>query len=70
MPDDYTLDDLIAALRRVPGYLRVRLGIEPGFPFAHTPHPSIVVSGGIAYIAEAGQDGYLPPTATRALAWG
>ncbi|MDT0407779.1 MULTISPECIES: hypothetical protein [Streptomyces] len=70
MPDDYTVDDLIAALQQVPGYLRVRLAIQPDFPFAHTLHPSIVVSEGIAYIAEAGQDGYLPPAATRALAWG
>jgi hypothetical protein len=69
MPQHYTVADLIADLHNVPAHLPVRLAVQPDFPFAHYVGGGVAVHDGIAYIAEDGQDGYLPPAVCEALSW-
>lgn len=69
MPQHFTVADLIAALQNVPGHLPVRLAVQPDFPFAHCVSGDVVAHDGIAYIAEDGQDGYLPRPVAEALTW-
>ncbi|MFE7334760.1 hypothetical protein [Streptomyces griseus] len=49
--------------------LPIRLAINPDFPFTHYVGAEIVVRDGKAFIADDGQEGYLHPSASDALAW-
>ncbi|MFB8171451.1 hypothetical protein ACFC60_26265 [Kitasatospora purpeofusca] len=69
MPQHLTVHDLLTRLQDIDPNLRVRLAINPDFPFAHYVGADIVVHNGCAYIGEDGQDGYLPPAVRNHLAW-
>ncbi|WP_441245261.1 hypothetical protein [Kitasatospora sp. McL0602] len=69
MPQYLTVHDLLAQLQNLDPNLRVRLAVNPDWPFAHYVGTEVVVHDGIAYIGEDGQDGYLPPTVRDHLAW-
>ncbi len=49
--------------------LPVRLAVNPDFPFAHFVGAEVVVRDGTAYIADDGQENYLPVGARDALTW-
>ncbi|QNT92349.1 hypothetical protein HEP81_02022 [Streptomyces griseofuscus] len=42
---------------------------NPDWPFAHYLGTDVVVGNGMAFIAEDGQEGYLPASVRNALAW-
>ncbi|MER7702385.1 hypothetical protein ABTX81_05735 [Kitasatospora sp. NPDC097605] len=69
MPQHFTVRDLLAQLQGIDPDLRVRLAVNPDWPFAHYIGAEVVVHGGIAYISDDGQDGYLPPAVREHLAW-
>ncbi|WP_405361883.1 hypothetical protein OG535_29020 [Kitasatospora sp. NBC_00085] len=69
MPQYLTIRDLLAQLQHLDPDLRVRLAVNPDFPFAHYVGTDVVVHDGIAYIGEDGQDGYLPPAVRDHLTW-
>ncbi|MEV0537938.1 hypothetical protein [Kitasatospora sp. NPDC050463] len=69
MPQYFTVRDLLAQLQNLDPNLRVRLAVNPDFPFAHYVGTDVVVHDGIAYIGEDGQDGYLPHAVSNHLAW-
>ncbi|MEE1786930.1 hypothetical protein PUR71_29095 [Streptomyces sp. SP17BM10] len=69
MPQYFTVRDLLAQLQNLDPNLRVRLAVNPDWPFAHYVGTDVVVHDGIAYIGEDGQDGYLPPAVREHLAW-
>ncbi|MFJ8442831.1 hypothetical protein [Kitasatospora griseola] len=70
MPESFTVRALTAQLANLDPNLRVRLAVNPDFPFAHYVGAHVVVHDGIAYIGEDGQGGYLPPAVREHLAWG
>ncbi|MDT3395314.1 DUF317 domain-containing protein [Streptomyces sp. B1866] len=72
MPRSLTVGQLIHQLQPLDPDHHVRLAIAPDWPFSHFlglvlegPGPS----GPTAYIAEDGQEGYLPPPVADALGW-
>ncbi|MFD7735947.1 hypothetical protein ACFV6F_36860 [Kitasatospora phosalacinea] len=69
MPHYLTVEQLIAALQGLDPHLRVRLAVNPDWPYAHFVSTDVVVHNGVAYIGEDGQDHYLPPAVTEHLAW-
>ncbi len=69
MPQYLTIRDLLAQLQNLDPDLRVRLAVNPDWPFAHYVGTDVVIHDGIAYIGEDGQDGYLPPDVRDELAW-
>ncbi|WP_405589772.1 hypothetical protein [Streptomyces sp. NBC_01190] len=69
MPHDLTVGYLLQQLQDLDPNLRIRLAVNPDWPFAHFLGASIIISDGLVYIAEDGQDGYLPPEVRDALAW-
>ncbi|MFD3418830.1 hypothetical protein [Streptomyces decoyicus] len=69
MPHHLTVGHLLRQLQNIDPNLPVRLAINPDFPFAHYVGTEVVVRDGKAFIAEDGQEDYLPTTASDALAW-
>lgn len=69
MPQDLTVGYLLQQLQDLDPNLQVRLAVNPDFPFAHFLGASIVISGGAVFLAEDGQEGYLPAGVRDALAW-
>ncbi|MFJ8980183.1 hypothetical protein [Streptomyces sp. NPDC102282] len=69
MPQSLTVGHLLRQLQGIDPDLPVRLAVNPDFPFAHYVRADVVVREGTAFIAEDGQQGYLPPEARAALAW-
>lgn len=69
MPQDLTVGHLLSQLQDLDPNLRVRLAVNPDFPFAHFLGTSIVISDGVVFIAEDGQDGYLPTAVRSLLSW-
>jgi len=68
MPRPLTVGQLIHQLQTLDPDLPVRLAINPDWPFSH--HIGTVTeAAGTAYIAEDGQEDYLPTTARTALNW-
>ncbi|MFI1931396.1 hypothetical protein [Streptomyces sp. NPDC020330] len=49
--------------------LPIRPAINPDFPFTHYLGAEIVVRDGKAFIADDGQEDYLPPSVSDALSW-
>lgn len=68
MSRSQTVRDLLHQLQELDPDLPVRLAINPDWPFTHFIG-SVVVRDGIAFIAEDGQQGYLPAAVRDALAW-
>lgn len=69
MPQYLTVGHLLRQLQGLDPNLPVRLAVNPDFPFAHYVGADVVVRDGTTFIAEDGQEGYLPARARDALAW-
>ncbi|MFD4337869.1 hypothetical protein ACFWPP_11845 [Streptomyces anulatus] len=69
MPQYLTVAHLLRQLQDLDPNLQVRLAVNPDFPFAHFVGTEVVVTDGMAFLAEDGQEGYLPARARDALAW-
>ncbi|MFD5434771.1 hypothetical protein ACFWJ4_21780 [Kitasatospora sp. NPDC127067] len=69
MPQHLTIGHLLAQLQALDPNLRVRLAVNPDWPFAHYVGTDVVVENGIAYISEDGQEDYLPSDVRDQLAW-
>ncbi|MBP0450575.1 hypothetical protein J5Y04_13615 [Kitasatospora sp. RG8] len=69
MPHHLTIGHLLARLQPLDPNLRIRLAVNPDWPFTHLLGASAVEHEGIAYLAEDGQDGYLPTAVRDELAW-
>ncbi|MEV4555725.1 hypothetical protein AB0K51_01860 [Kitasatospora sp. NPDC049285] len=70
MPQHVTVGHLLRQLQDVDPGLPIRLAVNPDWPFAHYIGADIVVRDCVAFIADDGQEGYLPPTVRDALTWG
>lgn len=69
MPHDLTVGYLLSQLQDLDPNLKIRLAVNPDWPFAHFLGASIVISDGLVYIAEDGQEGYLPVGVSDLLSW-
>lgn len=64
-----TVGHLQRRLQELDPDLPVRLAVNPDWPFAHYLGTEVVVRDGSAFLAEDGQEGYLPPAVSDALSW-
>nr|WP_202466843.1 hypothetical protein [Streptomyces sp. SID4951] len=64
-----TVGHLLRQLQDLDPSLPIRLAINPDWPFAHYVGTEVVVRDGMAFIAEDGQEDYLPTAVSYALAW-
>ncbi|PWS44374.1 hypothetical protein DLE01_42615 [Streptomyces sp. FT05W] len=69
MPQYLTVGHLLRQLQELDPTLPVRLAVNPDFAFAHFVGAEVVVRDGKAYIADDGQEDYLPVGARDALTW-
>ncbi|MEU6172743.1 hypothetical protein ABZ832_12520 [Streptantibioticus parmotrematis] len=69
MPHCPTAGHLLRRLQELDPDLPIRLAVNPSWPFAHYLGTDVIVRDGIAFIADDGQEDYLPPTVREALAW-
>lgn len=69
LPQYLTVGHLLRQFQEFDPNLPVRLAINPDFPFAHFVGAEVVVRDGKAYIADDGQEDYLPVGARDALTW-
>ncbi|MFJ9841716.1 hypothetical protein ACIRYZ_14835 [Kitasatospora sp. NPDC101155] len=69
MPQYLTVAHLIAQLQNLDPNLRVRLAVNPDWPFSHLLASNVAVHNGLVYLAEDGQEGYLPTAVREELAW-
>ncbi|MFD9427305.1 MULTISPECIES: hypothetical protein [unclassified Streptomyces] len=69
MPHYLTVGHLLRQLQDLDPNLPIRLAINPDFPFTHYLGVKVVLRDGKAFIAEDGQEGYLPAAVSDALAW-
>ncbi|MFI9273976.1 hypothetical protein ACIGXM_25195 [Kitasatospora sp. NPDC052896] len=70
MPQYLTVGHLLRQLQNIDPGLPIRLAVNPDWPFTHYVGADIVVQDGDAFIADDGQEGYLPPAVRDALTWG
>ncbi|WP_371602259.1 hypothetical protein [Streptomyces sp. NBC_01220] len=64
-----TIGRLLHQIQGLDPNLPIRLAINPDFPFTHYVGNEVVVRDGKAYIADDGQEDYLPTAVSDALAW-
>ncbi|WP_285570281.1 hypothetical protein [Streptomyces sp. RTGN2] len=69
MPQHLTVGHLLRRLHALDPNLPIRLAINPDFPFTHYVGTELVIRDGTAYIADDGQEDYLPTAVSDALAW-
>ncbi|MGA5632540.1 hypothetical protein [Streptomyces lydicamycinicus] len=69
MPLHLTVGHLLRQLQDLDPSLPIRLAINPDWPFAHYVGTEVVVRDDKAFIAEDGQEDYLPTAVSDALAW-
>ncbi|MFI6948224.1 hypothetical protein [Streptomyces sp. NPDC050422] len=69
IPQHLTVGHLLRQLQELDPNLPIRLAINPDFPFAHYVGADVVVRGGKAFIADDGQEDYLPTVVSGALTW-
>ncbi|MGW9715131.1 hypothetical protein ACWGUJ_29105 [Streptomyces albidoflavus] len=69
MPQYLTVGHLLRQLQGLDPNLPIRLAVNPNFPFAHFVGVEVVVGDGKAYIADDGQEDYLPTSARNAFDW-
>ncbi|MFC9245533.1 hypothetical protein ACFT7S_16375 [Streptomyces sp. NPDC057136] len=69
MPQYLTVGHLLRQLQDLDPGLPIRLAINPDWPFTHCLGTDVVVREGIAFIADDGQEDYLPVAVRNALAW-
>jgi hypothetical protein len=68
VPQDLTVGYLLQQLQDLDPNLRVRIAVNPDFPFAHFL-TNVVISDGLVYLAEDGQEDYLPTGVSDLLSW-
>ncbi|MDX3866891.1 hypothetical protein [Streptomyces europaeiscabiei] len=69
MPHYLTVGHLLHQLQNFDPDLPVRLAVNPDWPFTHYLSTNVVVRDGVAFIADDGQEDYLPRAVRDALAW-
>ncbi len=69
MPAWQTVGHLLHQLNDLDPELPIRLAVNPDFPFTHYLGAKIVVRDGRAFIADDGQEDYLPAAVSNALGW-
>ncbi|WP_435127166.1 hypothetical protein [Actinacidiphila sp. bgisy144] len=69
MPQDLTVGYLLQHLQNLDPNLRVRIAVNPDFPFAHFLGTNLVINDGLVYLVEDGQEGYLPTAVSDRLSW-
>lgn len=69
MPQYLTVGHLLHQLQNIDPGLPIRMAVNPDWPFAHYLGTDVVVQDGIAFIADDGQEGYLPTPVREALTW-
>ncbi|MEU9397357.1 hypothetical protein AB0D86_46160 [Streptomyces sp. NPDC048324] len=69
MPHYLTVGHLLHQLQNLDPDLPVRLAVNPDWPFTHYLGTDVVVRDGVAFIADDGQEDYLPRAVRDALAW-
>ncbi|MFC8015230.1 hypothetical protein [Streptomyces cinereoruber] len=69
MPQHLTVGHLLRQLQGLDPNLPIRLAINPDFPFTHYVGAEVVVRDGKAFIADDGQEDYLPTSASADLTW-
>ncbi|MEW5626524.1 hypothetical protein AB1388_08140 [Streptomyces hydrogenans] len=69
MPQHLTVGHLLRQLQDLDPTLPIRLAVNPDWPFAHYMAAEAVVRDGKAFIADDGQEGYLPPSVRNTLSW-
>lgn len=72
MPNTLTVGQLIRQLQTADPDLPVYLAINPDWPFSHRTGQVVAFPGagsGAVYIAENGQEEYLPPAVRHELEW-
>ena len=69
MPQYLTVGHLLRQLQNLDPDLPIRLAVNPDWPFAHYLGADVVARDGVAFIADDGQEGYLPLPVRDALAW-
>ncbi|MER6382490.1 hypothetical protein [Streptomyces sp. NPDC001127] len=69
MPRYLTVGHLLRQLQGLDPNLPIRLAINPDFPFTHYLGAEVVVRDGKAFIADDGQEDYLPRAVSDTLAW-
>jgi hypothetical protein len=69
VPHDLTVGYLLSQLQDLDPTLKIRIAVNPDFPFAHFLGTNVVISDGLVYLAEDGQEGYLPTGVSDLLAW-
>ena len=69
MPQYLTVGHLLRQLQNLDPDLPVRLAVNPDWPFAHYLGADVVVRDGVAFIADDGQEDYLPLPVRDALSW-
>jgi hypothetical protein len=69
MSRSLTVGDLLRQLQHLDPTLQVRLAINPNWPFTHYLGQDVTIHGGTVYLADDGQEDYLPPQVRDALNW-
>lgn len=69
MPQHLTVGHLLRQLQDLNPDLPIRLAVNPDFPFTHYLGSKVVVQDGKAFIADDGQEDYLPTSVRDALNW-
>lgn len=69
MPHRLTVGQMLRQLQELDPNLPIRLAVNPDFPFAHYVGVEVIVRAGTAFIADDGQEDYLPAAAGDALNW-
>lgn len=69
MPKYLTVGHLLRQLQDLDPDQPIRLAINPDFPFTHYVGADVVVENGTAFIADDGQEDYLPAGVRDALGW-
>lgn len=69
MPHNLTVGHLLHHLQNLDPDLPIRLAVNPDWPFTHYLATDVVVRDGVAFIADDGQEDYLPRAVRDALAW-
>ncbi|MFD7070611.1 hypothetical protein ACFV97_25645 [Streptomyces sp. NPDC059913] len=69
MPQRLTVGHLLRQLQVLDPATPIRLAVNPDFPFAHYVGAEVVVRDGKAFIADDGQEDYLPVVVRDALGW-
>ncbi|MCZ7460613.1 hypothetical protein [Streptomyces sp. WMMC940] len=69
MPHNLTVGHLLHQLQNLDPDLPIRLAVNPDWPFTHYLATDVVVRDGVAFIADDGQEDYLPRAVRDALAW-